>query len=253
MSSARRIASSRANGKKSQGPVTPEGKTRSSANARRHCLSTTEPARLAESVCLTNESPAQYIQLHEALIAEHLPSTATELLLVEEMAVARWRVRRAWVMETALLDNQMDHMMDELDGDYETMDEATRMTLAFRELADRTPSLQVLQRYESRLSRQFERCLKRLAALRATRLPEPAVVSLPMEPNPGNGHSLDASECLKPPPPTEPQPASAPTKQRQSTVVPAERAPEVDGVCPRPRCDDSEPLPGPPPALPRTA
>ena len=108
MSSARRISSSRANGKRSQGPVTPEGKTRSSANACRHGLATSaELGRLAESVCLTNESPAQYIQLHDALIAEHLPSTTTQLLIVEEMAVARWRLRRAWVMETALVDNQM--------------------------------------------------------------------------------------------------------------------------------------------------
>ena len=126
MSSARRRAASRANGKKSHGPVTPEGKARSAANATRHGLAA--PGRLADSVCLSNETPAHYVQLHEALIAEYTPATTTEHLLVEEMAVARWRLQRAWTMENALLDNQMDRMMGDLDKDYETMDETTRTT-----------------------------------------------------------------------------------------------------------------------------
>ena len=242
MSSARRRAASRANGKKSHGPVTPEGKARSAANATRHGLAA--PGRLADSVCLSNETPAHYVQLHEALIAEYTPATTTEHLLVEEMAVARWRLQRAWTMENALLDNQMDRMMGDLDKDYETMDETTRTTLAFRDLAEKSPSLQVLQRYESRLSRQFERCLRRLAALRVTE---------PGEPNPKNGHSQNANQLPDPAPPPGSQPVPAPGPKRQSPISPAQSTPAVDEFHPGPHRDDSGPLPGPAPALPRAA
>ena len=82
--------------------------------------------------------------------------------------MARWHLQRAWVMQTALLENQMDEMTDELTRDYETMNEATRLTLAFKNLAEHSPSLSLLQRYESRLSRQIQRCQKQLADLRAS-------------------------------------------------------------------------------------
>jgi hypothetical protein len=176
MSSKRRRAASRANGKKSQGPVTPEGKARSAANATRHGLAA--PGRLADSVCLTIENRAEFVQLHETFVAWHAPANPIEHLLVEEMAVARWRLQRAWVMETSLLENQMDRMTDTLEKDYETMDEGTRLTLAFRDLSEQSPSLTVLQRYESRLSRQFERCLKRLTAIRGSTVETPELLEI---------------------------------------------------------------------------
>ena len=89
------------------------------------------------------------------------------------MAVARWHLQRAWVMQTALLENQMDEMTDELAQDYETMNEPTRLTLAFKNLAENAPSLPLLQRYESRLSRQIQRCQKQLADLRAAMADKP--------------------------------------------------------------------------------
>src|SRR6185436_18505403 len=98
MSSRRRRAASRANGKKSQGPVTPEGKTRSAANATRHGLAA--PGRLADSVCLTIESREEFLTLHQTYIDLYSPANPGEHLIVEEMAVARWKLQRAWVMET---------------------------------------------------------------------------------------------------------------------------------------------------------
>ena len=137
MSSARRIAASRANGKKSQGPVTPEGKARSAAGAPTR-LGLASPDRDGRSVCLKHENRDEFPLLHDTLVTKHAPVTATEHLTVHEMAVVRWRLQRAWLMETAL---------------------------AFRE----SPSLQILLSYETRLKRQFNRCLARLANLRAQR------------------------------------------------------------------------------------
>ena len=76
------------------------------------------------------------------------------------MAVLRWRLRRAWLMET---------VMDEIDKTYESTGGTTRAALAFREPTGQSPSLQILLSYETRLKRQFDRCLARLANLRAQR------------------------------------------------------------------------------------
>jgi hypothetical protein len=56
-------------------------------------------------------------------------------------------------------------MTDQLDKDYEAMDESRRLTLAFKDLAEKSPSLSLLQRYETRLSRQIQRCQKQLAEI----------------------------------------------------------------------------------------
>ena len=70
------------------------------------------------------------------------------------MAVVRWRQQRAWAMEAALVDNGMDLMGRQLEETYVSTDEALRAALAFKELADRSPSLPILLRYEARLKGQ---------------------------------------------------------------------------------------------------
>ena len=244
MSSKRRRAASRANGKKSLGPVTPEGKARSAANAVRHGLAST--GRLAASVCLTNESRIEFEALHEALIAELKPCTATECLTVEEMAVCRWRLQRAWVIETALVDNQMDGMTDGVAKDYEAVDEPTRVALAIRELTKTSTSLDVVNRYDARLSRQFDRCLKRLTSLRAIRNTE-----IPNDPNPTNEHSQPTSQFPIERSAAEAKPAIRP--HREPEPVASSPAPEVEEIRLPIWLSDPEPLPGIPHRIPRAA
>jgi hypothetical protein len=214
-----------------QGPVMPEAKPRT-----------------APSVCLSNESAAEFTQLYHSLIAEHAPATTTGHLLVEEMAVCRWRLQRAWVMETALVDNQMDVMESEVAKTYESTDEPTRATLAFRKLTENSPALDVLHRYETRLSRQFERCLKRLETMRAVA----SRVELPREPNPRNEHSEHALQLQHH---HHPAPAAQPTlcNERESSVAPPEPTSGMDAVCRQVRRPDPDSLSGGPPVLPRAA
>ena len=250
MSSLRRIAASRANGKKSQGPVTPEGKIRSAASATRHGLAS--PDRAAHGICLRNENPAEFKLLYESLVAEHAPATATEHLLVHEMTAARWRLNRALAIESALLDNQMDLMMDDVAKTYEYSDETTRTALAFRRLAEISPSLQILHRYETRLSRQFERCLKRLAELRAAAPPE-EIEELPVEPNPKNGHLPDDDHQLPDHAPVHAAQSAASPEHCGPAVISLKTAPQLDGVRLQTRPEDREPLSGDPSDLPRAA
>src|SRR5580658_11342320 len=100
MSSFRKILSSRANGARSRGPSTPQGKQRSSQNALYHGL-------LARCVVLENESGETF----ETLLTQHLdrlrPVDGVEFGLIEEMVASHWRMRRAWAMETRMLDNEI--------------------------------------------------------------------------------------------------------------------------------------------------
>jgi hypothetical protein len=245
MSSCRRRAASRANGKKSKGPVTPEGKARSAANSTRHGLASPEHA--VHGMCLTNENPAEFTRLYDALVAEHLPATTTEHLIVHDMAVARWRITRARVMDTALLDNQMDQMDEKIARTYESIDHATRLTLAFRELSETSPSLDLLHRYETRLNRQFDRALKQLNALRANRKEE-----IPDDPSPRNEHQENDLQPVDSTPPPAAQPAPRLVK-RELECTEAQSAPEVDLFHHSAGQHDVEELPGIPPAIPRAA
>src|SRR5438034_5599645 len=100
-SSIRRIQASRANGARSRGPATPEGKRRSSQNALRHGL-------LARCIVMEKESKETF----ESLLAQHLdrlqPSDGVEFGMIEEMVASHWRMRRTWAMETRMLEDAAD-------------------------------------------------------------------------------------------------------------------------------------------------
>jgi len=99
----RRARANRENAKKSTGPRTPEGKTKSSMNALKHGL-------LANSVvvpdCPDLESQEHFNELLESLSDEYNPVGVIEQLLVETIAVSYWRLRRALRMEAAEIANK---------------------------------------------------------------------------------------------------------------------------------------------------
>ena len=179
MSSLRRILSSRANGRRGRGPVTDDGKRRSSQNALRHGL-------LARCILLENESPEGF----EAVLAQHLerlqPADGVEFGLVEEMVASFWRLRRAWALET--------HMIEKQVAAQSTGDPLDRMTAAFSDLAA-SPSLGLMHRYQTRLHLFYQRALHNLLLLRE--------VAVPNEPNPVSGHS--GAPQLPAPGPSAPQ------------------------------------------------
>jgi hypothetical protein len=154
-SSERRAAASRANGAKSRGPVTPEGKQRSSQNARTHGLSSAK-------IVLSTEDRRKQRVLLAAYVERFRPRDAVELDLVEQLVAARWRLQRAWTIETAALEDEIDSQSAEIERIYETITPETRTALAFRRLANDTQSPHLLNRYEANASRQFHRALKSL-------------------------------------------------------------------------------------------
>jgi hypothetical protein len=87
MSSAKKLDANRRNALASTGPRTPEGKTAVAANAVTHGL------RAKKSV-LYFESPFDFQQLCTDLYHEWQPATPTEANLVEQMAIAQFKLAR---------------------------------------------------------------------------------------------------------------------------------------------------------------
>ena len=78
---------SKINGSKSRGPVTATGKDRIRSNALKHGLT----ARLTLS---RNDNAEHFQDLLVALLEQFAPANDVEFLCVEEMAMAKWRLRR---------------------------------------------------------------------------------------------------------------------------------------------------------------
>ena len=155
----------RINGAKSRGPVTEDGKRRSSTNALRHGLTA---SRDKAFVC-QNESQPGWDSLYDDLIARFDPVGQIELDLIAELAHARWRLRRCCAIETGVLDAEMDRQSADLESRYEAVDDSARLAFAFSHLADNKRTLDVLSRYEAHARRGFDRALRNLIQLQTAR------------------------------------------------------------------------------------
>jgi hypothetical protein len=112
---------------------------------------------------LTNEDPGNFELLLQQFVARFAPLDDVEFGLVEEMASATWRMRRGWLAETELLDQAiLRHPVYE---PTKMKDERRALAAAFTELSA-SPALALLHRYETRLSRMYQRALRNLLALR---------------------------------------------------------------------------------------
>jgi len=152
--------SSRINGAKSRGPVTPEGKQRSSMNAVKHAI-------LAKHICLNIEKPEIFEQLVADFCTRLQPADDVELRLVEQAAMAQLRYERvAASTETAMFVLKMDDQAPEVAKQYESVDPPTRFAIAFTSLANEGNSIQLMLRYQQTMLRQRDSALKQLHELR---------------------------------------------------------------------------------------
>jgi hypothetical protein len=194
MSSDRRIKSSRANGAKSHGPKTPEGKKRSSQNAIQHGL-------LAKCLLLPGEDAENFEILMQNHERRFQPADGIELGIIEEMCAAYWRLHRVWTMETHTLIHQISTQP--------AGQPVVRMMGAVRNLAAQ-PGTALMQRYETRLQNMYSRAIRTFKLLRTIPLPEPDD-DFPDHENAPN------IELPKEPSPTTEHPSAAPAEAAQTT------------------------------------
>jgi hypothetical protein len=101
MTTEKQILANQQNAKRSTGPRTESGKRRSRRNAIRHGLT-------AETVIDTLEDAADYRAFERAIKSDYSPQTAIESQLVSRLASLLWRLRRAVIVESGLLNMQAE-------------------------------------------------------------------------------------------------------------------------------------------------
>lgn len=175
MSSQLKSETARINGAKSKGPVTAEGKHRSSRNALKHGLS-------AQVIVLPHEDRPLYERLRDSYFEDFQPATQSEADLVEAMVTARWRLNRAAGIEAKLFEKETELRRDDIRKEFETTDEEGILACVFERLANQGKSLSLLTRYESQLNRAYDHAFKQLQSLqsqpigpRETRAGPPAI------------------------------------------------------------------------------
>ena len=92
-----RADTARANGARSRGPATPEGKARSALNGTRHGL------RGSTFTLLPGEDAAAWAAVLTGYLARFRPADAAELRRVERLAACDWREARLLRLETETL------------------------------------------------------------------------------------------------------------------------------------------------------
>jgi len=199
MATERQIAANRLNALRSTGPKSPEGKARASLNALTHGFT-------AQQLVLSIEDQAAFEQLRQALFDEHQPATPTEVLLVERIVAAAWRLSRIRSAATAALDRAIRSRS-------ESYPKEDSLTLLSRALCGDIDWHDRLARYEARLDRTLSKALAELRDLRARRPPAPPSTPSSQKPSPQIGFVFsETQESPSAPPSASPVPANPPSR-----------------------------------------
>lgn len=154
----KRSVTSAANGAKSKGPKTPEGKAVARLNAIKHGI-------YSEMTVVNFEEEHELVAFGKRMRAELAPIGELELALADRLVSLAWRIRRLTSIEGELLE----------DGNKEF-----QPSRAFGGYTGE--KLQRLSRYETTLDRQFYRTLHELQRLQAARrgqnVPPPEAVNV---------------------------------------------------------------------------
>jgi hypothetical protein len=153
-----KAATARINGAKSNGPITATGKAASSQNSLRHGLTSSR-------VVLPHESQEAYDKLEASFSNRFKPADELESELVQEMAAARWRLRRIQSMESALFKKAIKQQQEALGPD---ADESEIQDAAYADVAD-SKSYRMLVRHAAQLRRAYEKAWKELQLIQEHR------------------------------------------------------------------------------------
>jgi hypothetical protein len=176
MTSSRKSESARANGAKSSGPTTQEGKLVSSQNATQHGI-------FSRTMILGCESQHRFEQVLAELKEQVQPRNSAESGYVEMMAMARWRQMRVWAVQKTAIELEMARLesagMESAraesakDGASETapadLTPVVLATLAYQTLSDNN-LLDKLHRYETSYDRQYAKAQAAIQKLRRQEL-----------------------------------------------------------------------------------
>ena len=212
---------SRANGAKSTGPKSAAAREKSAQNSLRHGFA----AR--KLMVLSIESQEEFNELRDNYMANYEPRTPVEIDLVSEMVAARWRIRRLWLIEDGLFEDELQNGTPD-SSLKPTASGAIRLSRVFNRLATETRSLTLLTRYEARLDRMHQRAHRTLLDLQdrrcaAAEVAAPIPAEQPLDPQPTAEIKSDQ---------TNPANSSQPVAQVVEINRPATISPAIEAVSP---------------------
>ncbi len=154
-----RLRANRNNAKKSTGPKTEEGKTRSALNATRHGI-------LSQVIHLPEEEMNSYHEFTEAYVASLNAVGMVETQLANSCADLQFRLHRLAAAEHNLFAIGHDEQGNLWNPGQAESHTALTMAETLRQAAN---PLALLTLYESRLNRRFLQTLKQLRAIQSDR------------------------------------------------------------------------------------
>ena len=162
MATEKQIRANRENAKKSTGPRTPEGKARSSRNARKH-------GRLSTDAVIPGEDPAEFDRLLNAVEAWALPRNYLERQICLQIADAQWRMQRISRIETAVITadiNQARRFDQQIQSEGVEPGREVHSKLLGNAMLGCSQSVVELSRYHAHLTSGFYRSVELLTKIR---------------------------------------------------------------------------------------
>lgn len=152
--SLKQLRANRKNAQGSTGPLTDEGKAKSSRNATRHGI-------FSSVMLLPGEDPNQLKQLREGALRHFGPRDSIELEIVEQFISASWRLRRVRAAEVALY-REHQAQLEEQQISNPTASEIFVAMISQSHNSD----IERYHRYERRLEDSMHRCINQLRKMR---------------------------------------------------------------------------------------
>ncbi len=250
--SERKAAANRANAQRSTGPRTPQGKARSSLNALRHGIL----AKAAYNPTIEGkERRTEFEELVTGFAQEYQPRTATEHMMVQQLAGCYWKLAKVWEFEQeaawrgwiapGIPIEEYNQFHDKEDPEYPLPTIRDRLVEKAREFLptaglDRPTipngaSARTVLRYQGAINSMLFRCLNFLERRRKERIeseeafeeldytnePTAAAQSEAERPAPAEKHKRTQNDTVDAPVSSEPQQESA--KGPAQTATPSTR------------------------------
>jgi hypothetical protein len=190
--SQKKLDANRRNARKSTGPRTPQGKARSARNATSHGL-------FCKDLVLPDEPQRVFHAMRNLFISSLNPQDITELMLVDRIVAANWKLRRLqeaerlfyWDEENELL--KIDALQGHLDRRYaddphedqprkpEDLRPIPAAVLLCTQLNSEEDKgrFERMSRYEQRLEMSIHRAMRQLRQLRKDRMKAPELPESP--------------------------------------------------------------------------
>jgi len=154
----------RENGRNSKGPISIEGKQRSSANGLRHGLTANQ------NTLLSMENAEEYDEVLQSFIEALRPGSKAELRIVQRIANIDWRLERLVMMETCLQNIDAAMNCEKILARFGSIDAIGIVVEAWKDSCKDSSPLELLRRYQATLSHQMDSTNKMFEKLEARRI-----------------------------------------------------------------------------------